>query len=480
MSKKRSFQSSSQVCSINEELSSSSQRQTSILSFVSSASKQLKLKPRSCPNGNPDDDDENNENQMDMELPTSPEPQSKSMATMTATKDNSKDPNSAPRRCTPESSLKQQPPLSASSLRVNDDDGETNGDDDEKTKSPTSGRTCQPPLKNFSTSSTTTISPSTGSLTLRTEQTTDKNKGKNIPDIPTTASNNNNKKKKTQQLCLDFGQRSLGRRSICDICGMLTVQGVAEDAKQHAKVCDHYKYGVPFSVKVGRRIVFQKTITTTKTKTQSSSGGVAMIVCIRPTDTEASLRQKVQQAHEICMPELGMQHHNLNSTTTTATTTSSGGSRPLTTFLYIRQKRIVGVCTVEPISTAYRMVTDSERSLHPETITTSKATTQTTTSQRYLGIYLLWVHKNHRRQQIAKELVETARYKTAYGWTVPPQHVAFSSPTQAGLAFAKKYYAASSSDDVEPQQVHPLVYEYHHQAASSSSNNKKKQHKANK
>jgi hypothetical protein len=45
---------------------------------------------------------------------------------------------------------------------------------------------------------------------------------------------------------LDFGQRSFAQQMLCKTCGMLFVHGVAEDAKQHAQVCESFVKGVPF------------------------------------------------------------------------------------------------------------------------------------------------------------------------------------------------------------------------------------------
>jgi zinc-finger of acetyl-transferase ESCO len=60
------------------------------------------------------------------------------------------------------------------------------------------------------------------------------------------------KKSNPNQLYLDFGQESFGRQEICPACGMLTVHGLLEDAKQHQKVCRLYKQGVPFHSKNAR------------------------------------------------------------------------------------------------------------------------------------------------------------------------------------------------------------------------------------
>lgn len=62
------------------------------------------------------------------------------------------------------------------------------------------------------------------------------------------------KKRSLEQMYLDLGQRNFGRRTICKLCGMLVVEGVAEDIQQHAKICKDYKQGVAFCTQ-GRRVV---------------------------------------------------------------------------------------------------------------------------------------------------------------------------------------------------------------------------------
>jgi hypothetical protein len=82
------------------------------------------------------------------------------------------------------------------------------------------------------------------------------------------------------------------------------------------------------------------------------------------------------------------------------------------------------------------METASERSLTPQ--------------RALVGIYQLWTLQGKRGQGIATQLVDAARSKELiFGMQVPKSQVlAFLSPTQAGLAFAKNY---------APDQP-PLVY----------------------
>jgi hypothetical protein len=67
--------------------------------------------------------------------------------------------------------------------------------------------------------------------------------------------NNKKSKRSSEQLYLDFGQRDFGHRTLCSTCGMLYVDGVQEDAQQHAKICKDYVKGVPFAVSLPGRAI---------------------------------------------------------------------------------------------------------------------------------------------------------------------------------------------------------------------------------
>lgn len=76
-----------------------------------------------------------------------------------------------------------------------------------------------------------------------------------------------------------------------------------------------------------------------------------------------------------------------------------------------------------------------------------------------LGVHLLWVHSKFRRQGLARKLLDTARDKTFYGFVVPRHMIAFSSPTQAGIAFAMQYCHFETQPEAHSNQPTVLVYE---------------------
>ena len=56
-----------------------------------------------------------------------------------------------------------------------------------------------------------------------------------------------------------------------------------------------------------------------------------------------------------------------------------------------------------------------------------------------LGIRLIWVREGFRHIGIASRLIDTARRYFQYGSIIQLNKIAFSQPTNDGLAFALKY-----------------------------------------
>ena len=70
---------------------------------------------------------------------------------------------------------------------------------------------------------------------------------KDSKPLPAPAKNPSPRPKKTTQLYLDCGQQDFCARTVCDVCGMLSVNGLEEDRKQHEKICKDYRMGVPWN-----------------------------------------------------------------------------------------------------------------------------------------------------------------------------------------------------------------------------------------
>jgi len=221
---------------------------------------------------------------------------------------------------------------------------------------------------------------------------------------------------------LDLGQRDFAKPFQCKQCGMLFVHGVKEDAKQHSKICSEYRDGVKFSF-TSPRVVYQDK--------QSR----ASIVEILPTDSHQA-RQYVQRVRKIVNAELGFvassEHRNELSPS------------DKTCYLYVMNKRVLGMTTCHLISEGH--VLDA-----------SLQTRSNESRKTLVGIHQLWVHSKHRQRGIAGMLIDTVRKHAVFGMFIPPTKLSFSSPTEAGARFARRYLAKQL--DCSAEDVEVLVYD---------------------
>jgi N-acetyltransferase len=120
-------------------------------------------------------------------------------------------------------------------------------------------------------------------------------------------------------------------------------------------------------------------------------------------------------------------------------------SNAASTFFYTRKKRIIGLCTALPVRRGY-------------ILSSSNSDRSTRAHKAVIGIHQLWVHSNFRREGVATVLLDTIREKLIFGLVVPANQVAFSSPTQAGAFFARRYVSKSSgSSDVLVYDVNKVA-----------------------
>ena len=236
------------------------------------------------------------------------------------------------------------------------------------------------------------------------------------------------KQKQSNQLFLDFGQRSFGKRSICNICGMLLVHGLDEDDAQHAKVCKEYKEGVTCLGWNNERSV-------------ASFGKDDRILEVRPED--AQHRNKVVEVKAIVDRELGFANN---------TNEEDSSAKMMTSYMYISKKRVVGLLVVKRIQRAYELLpSKADGNNDNNNANSSSISRSLKPSKALLGIHQVWVHKAHRHRGIASKLVTAARDHLIFGMSVPLELVAFSSPTEEGLRFAKGYTGSER----------PLIYDIH-------------------
>ena len=305
------------------------------------------------------------------------------------------------------------------------------------------------------------------------------------------------KLRKLQQMYLDLGQRNFGKQTVCNICGMLFVHGVEEDAKEHERICKEVREGVAFQLqRTACRVVAEFGSSSSGSHprhhnciTSAAGGGTkrasspkdtegGYIIEVRPTDSYA-LRQKVAAVMAIVDKELGFVDHSSNSHTTSTVddgkhkpkkqpSTTKGRPAP-TVFLYIRQKRIVGLVSAEITRQAYRLllVNNNNNNNNSSSSNEGKQEPQrrhhhpqhersTQAYRAMIGIHKLWVHSRVRNQSLATRLMDAVRARMVFGTVVPSDLVAFSSPTEAGTRFAQTYVHTESGSKETPVLVYDL------------------------
>ncbi|CAH1988645.1 unnamed protein product [Acanthoscelides obtectus] len=101
------------------------------------------------------------------------------------------------------------------------------------------------------------------------------------------------------------------------------------------------------------------------------------------------------------------------------------------TFLYVKNRLIVGCIVAVPASQGYRMLTTGpdEGDFCSKTVCPIKC-----------GISRIWVSSSHRRQGIGKALMDAVKANFIVGYPLDDGEIAMSSPTGMGKSFAVKYF----------------------------------------
>jgi N-acetyltransferase len=148
------------------------------------------------------------------------------------------------------------------------------------------------------------------------------------------------------------------------------------------------------------------------------------------TNTTSTLRSKLQAVRKIAKREMGFVPLD---ETTAHDKQNNGKPSAYNNYMYVVEHHIVGLLVTETITKAYPASGGDSSALLLSSQQAIKAN---------LGIHLMWVHTNYRNHGIATKLLDVARERSVFGYTsIPPNRVAFSSPTEAGLVFAQSYMA---------------------------------------
>jgi len=271
---------------------------------------------------------------------------------------------------------------------------------------------------------------------------------------------------------------------------MMSVHGMAEDDAEHERICSEYRKGIAFAGWKSERVVGTFGLKSSiglglgmsmgvgmgiankqgKDKSRIGASTSGRIVEVRPTDP-VQHRKLVRRVKAIVDQELGFA-----DSSTSAKRSSSVASGDFdfaqdaedddesslfgrTAYLYVSNKAVVGFCTVEVIRSAHRLLdatpaSDGQSSGGSEGSSRNDMSDlhrSTKPTKAIMGVHQLWCHSSHRKGKVATRLVDAARSQLVYGMSVPHGMVAFSSPTVAGLTFAKRYVQTET----------PLIYDCH-------------------
>lgn len=100
-------------------------------------------------------------------------------------------------------------------------------------------------------------------------------------------------------------------------------------------------------------------------------------------------------------------------------------------YLYIADKKIVGVLVAHGVTQGCRMI--------PSTGASSGKCCSADPSPALCGISRIWVLPTFRRRKTASRLLDAMRTEFVYGKIISTDELAFSDPTENGLAFAQSY-----------------------------------------
>lgn len=204
------------------------------------------------------------------------------------------------------------------------------------------------------------------------------------------------------QMLLDAGQKKFGY-TICNECNIVYHMGDPGDELEHLNY-HNANHILRFKGWKNEHLVgdFQKN---------------GRIIRVLPHDSKIWLK-KVKDLMDFVKRDLGCYEIEYNIT----------GAQ---VYLYIKNRTIAGcaVATV-PREGGHRMLsTISGVAMCSEESYPIKC-----------GISHIWVAQNFRKQRIATALLDAVKRNFVYGYILADNDIAFTSPTEAGSAFAEKYF----------------------------------------
>jgi len=255
-----------------------------------------------------------------------------------------------------------------------------------------------------------------------------------------------------KQMQIDLGGEI---RKTCEDCGMEYIPSVSQDAALHKDFHSLNKKGV----NVGKILMRDAGTKSVLPKGKQLTGDEAIII----VDRRSSLgsRNKVKKILEVVNSELSATEiddahlwgsvaptSRVISTRKTSSEGTNEGSARFKAFVYLVGDRSVGLCLIEKLSSANRVLDPSDEQAEepndPAQAHSSSIVVSDKQDVALLGVSRIWTSRSHRRQGIAETLLDCARRHFFYGMEVTKDLIAFSQPTDSGGKLARQWFGARS------------------------------------
>ena len=174
------------------------------------------------------------------------------------------------------------------------------------------------------------------------------------------------------QYQLDCGQKKFGATQ-CNECGVVYQLGDPADENAHLNFHNSFKT-LKFHGWKNEKMVWNDEYTKSR------------IIVVEPNDPKQCWK-KVTEILNVVDMDLGLADKQLSC------------YKDMRIYLYIREKNVLGVLLVEPVKEAHRMI--------PELVELDCCTSESTPVK--CGINVVWTAMKHRKQGIARQLVDTLR-----------------------------------------------------------------------
>ena len=224
------------------------------------------------------------------------------------------------------------------------------------------------------------------------------------------------------QMVIEAGQSVENAAKECKVCGTVYTPTDRDDVLVHAERHEKVLGRNPALLFSGFKRERVLTV-----HTSLPAGRISLIL---PNDPANHWKRAIE-AVEVCNLEIGWAE-DVGRAIATRPVTSNGDSRQV--YLYIFEKKIIGVLLAEEIDSAYR--------LKPQTNEITHMQREESKERAVCGISRLWVSEVYRGLGIGSRLVDALRQffcdPSGNGRFLEKDSVALTAPTEAGWRFGTK------------------------------------------